>query len=210
VFTHVKTEPSLDNRSLILGDCVKFSNVAVYEAAQSNPANHNMGTTLVAALWLDDRLAVANVGDSRLYVVRKGEITQCTTDHSFVQEQVDRGLLKPEEAEKSNLRNMLTRSVGVDEDVDVDVLEVNVSDGDYVLLCSDGLTKMLDDDQIKAVFDQLQDPEKISDELIRRANEAGGGDNITVVVARLDCGPSGWASLADRLKSIFTRKQGAA
>ena len=208
VFYHVPPKDGLDPRSLILGDCVKFSNQAVYEAAQSSPDKHNMGTTLVAALWLDDRLAVAHVGDSRLYVVHSNRLQQCTTDHSFVQEQVTKGLLKPEEAEKSDLRNMLTRSVGVNENVDVDVVEVPLAQGDFILLCSDGLTKMLDDDQIALVFQNEMEPQKIVDELVRRANEAGGGDNITAVVARVEGEPSTWRSLTDRVKHLWTKPMG--
>lgn len=206
IFFHVPPQPHLDPRSLILGDCVKFSNQAVFEAAQSNPANHNMGTTLVAALWLDNKLAIANVGDSRLYVIQNGKMTQCTVDHSFVQEQVDRGFIKPEEAEKSDLKNMLTRSIGVHDDVTVDLQEKLLDKGDYILLCSDGLTKMLDDDQIKNVFQTQVEPAKIVDELIDRANAAGGGDNITVIVARVDGTPSSWASLTDRVKGMFMKK----
>src|SRR5205807_482587 len=104
-------DPKLDPRTLLLGDSIKFSNMAVYEAGQKTEANHNMGTTMVAALWLGEKLSVAHVGDSRLYMVRDHDLTLCTVDHSFVQEQLDRGLIKPEDAEKSDFRNMLTRSV---------------------------------------------------------------------------------------------------
>ncbi len=204
VFFHVPPNPSLDPRSRILGDCFKFSNQAVFEAAQKNPENHNMGTTLVAALWLDDKFAVAHVGDSRLYLVRGNKLQQITSDHSFVQEQIDKGLIKPEEAEKSDLRNMLTRSIGNKDDVEVDIKEVAVQEEDYVMLCSDGLTKMLDDTQIEAVFKAETDPEKISDTLIARANDAGGGDNITVIVAKLEP-KSHWSSLTDRVKGALSK-----
>lgn len=205
VFFHVPNNPNLDPRSLILGDCVKFCNQAVWEAAQSTPENHNMGTTLVAALWLDDKLAVAHVGDSRLYQINKGKLKQCTVDHSFVQEQMDRGLLTPEEAEKSDFKNMLTRSVGIGEDVKVDVMELNLQEGDYVLLCSDGLTKMVSDKDIEAVFQQVKNPDDIAETLIKKANDAGGGDNITAVVAQLE-NAHGLGLLADRLKSLLKRK----
>ncbi len=200
VSSHVPANPTLNPKSLLLGDCVKFSNQAVYEAAQSNPQAHNMGTTVVAALSLDDKLAVANVGDSRLYMVRNGDLVQCTVDHSFVQEQVARGLLKPEDAEKSDLRNMLTRSVGVDQDVDVDLLEIDLQEKDYILLCSDGLTKMLDEEQIQAVFEEKTAPQDIVDELVHRANQAGGGDNITVIVALVDGG-----TIKDRVKDMLAK-----
>ena len=204
IFYHVPANPNLDPRSLILGDCIKFSNQAVYEAAQSNPANHNMGTTLVAALWLENKLAIAHVGDSRLYLVQNGKLIQCTVDHSFVQEQVDRGFIKPEEAEKSDFKNMLTRSIGVHEDVAVDVQEKTLEVGDYILLCSDGLTKMIDDDQILAVFKLHKDLGKIVEELIKRANDAGGGDNITTVVAQVEGAALG--SLTNRVMNVFSKK----
>ena len=206
VFFHVPRKADLDPRSILLGDCVKFANQAVYEAAQTDPAKHNMGTTLVASIWLDEKLAIANVGDSRLYVVRDGKLKQQTTDHSFVQEQIARGFLKPEDAEKSELRNMLTRSIGVGEDVEVDIVEVPLQPNDIVLMCSDGLTKMLDDDQIESVFGQMSDPAALVDELIKRANEAGGGDNITVIVAKLEESPSSWGTLAERVKGMFRKK----
>lgn len=206
VFFHVPRRPELDPRSILLGDCVKFANQAVFEAAQNDPTKHNMGTTLVAALWLDDKLAIANVGDSRLYLVRGGKLQQITTDHSFVQEQISRGLLKPEDAEKSELRNMLTRSIGVGEDVDVDLFETSLTTDDHVLMCSDGLTKMLDDDQIESVFKSITDPEALVDELIKRANDAGGGDNVTVIIAKLESAPSSWGTLAERVKGMFKKK----
>jgi protein phosphatase len=205
IFVHVPKNPSLDPRSLLLGDCVKFSNQAVFEAGQSNPANHNMGTTLVAALWLDDKLAIAHVGDSRLYIVHDKKLIQCTVDHSFVQEQIDKGFMKPEDAEKSDFKNMLTRSVGVHEDVSVDVQEKKLDAGDYILLCSDGLTKMMPHEEIEKAFSVNEIPEKIVEDLIRRANEAGGGDNITVVVAKVEGSNSSWGSLTDRVKSIFKK-----
>lgn len=204
VFFHVPANPKLDPRSLLLGDCVKFSNQAVYEAAQT-PENHNMGTTMVAALWLDGRLSVAHVGDSRLYRVRNNQIEQITVDHSFVQEQIDRGLLTPEDAEKSDMRNMLTRSIGMKEDIPVDITEIDLAEDDYILLCSDGLTKMLDDVQISAVFKTSTDPDKISEELIRQSNEAGGGDNITVIVAKV-ANKSNWTTLTDRVKNVLRKK----
>jgi serine/threonine protein phosphatase PrpC len=188
---HVLHRDDLHPRTLLLGDCVKFSNQAIFEAgSRTKDETKRMGTTLVAALWLQDRIAVAHVGDSRLYIIRDGDITQCTSDHSFIQEQMDRGLLNREEAEKSDLRNMLTRSVGVRDDVEVDLKEIDVHKGDYVLLCSDGLTKMLDDDQIAAIVVDKKEPEAISEELVRHANDAGGHDNVTVVVAKIEGSPS--------------------
>lgn len=205
VFLHVPKNPRLDTRSLILGDCVKFSNLAVYEAAQTNPAHKNMGTTLVAALCLDDKLAIAHVGDSRLYTFQNGKLRQRTTDHSYVQEQLDRGLIKADEIEKSDMKNLLTRSVGIEDDVAVDLTEIAVAQGDYILLCSDGLTKMIGDQAIADSITAHKEPEAIADDLIGKANTAGGNDNITVVVARVEEAPSNWSSLADRVKNLFKK-----
>jgi len=206
VYSHVNGA-NLDKRSVLLGDSIKFSNQAVYEASRSNPANHNMGTTMVAALMLGKKLAIAHVGDSRLYLIRQSDIIQCTVDHSFIQEQVDRGLLNPDEAEKSELKNMLTRSVGVDSDVKVDVREIDLQSGDYILICSDGLTKMLSDDKILTPFIDDREPQDITNDLIKMANEAGGQDNITVIVAKV---PSHWGSLktiGSKMKGLFDRKE---
>ena len=205
VYIHVPKRDNLDPRTLLMGDAVKFANQAVHEAAQNDPAKHNMGTTMVAALWLDGKLATANVGDSRIYTVHAGKLIQQTMDHSFVQEQINRGLLKPEEAEKSELRNMLTRSVGVSEDVDVDLAEVEMTPGDYVLACSDGLTKMLKDSEIEQAFAGAGTPDDIADDLVRKANEAGGKDNVTVVVGKLSTKSTEWPSLMDRVKAAVRK-----
>jgi len=208
VFYHVPQNSELDPRSIILGDCVKFSNNAVFEASQRNSKNKNMGTTLVAALWLDDKLAVAHVGDSRLYQFRNNELTQITTDHSFVQEQIDKGLIKPEDAEKSDMKNLLTRSIGIEDDVQVDITEILIQPDDFILLCSDGLTKMLDNSQIATVFNTETDPNTIVSRLIEEANNKGGQDNVTAVVAKVEGNPAHWRTFKDRFKSIFKKKSG--
>jgi len=206
VFFHVPPNPNLDSRSLLLGDCVKFSNSAVYEAAQGNPEHKNMGTTLVAALWLDNKIAVAHVGDSRLYRFRNNDLIQCTMDHSFIQEQLNKGLINPEEAEKSEMQNLLTRSIGIEQDVTVDISEIDIQPGDYILLCSDGLTKMLSHEEICAVFSEEENPDRIVDKLIGLANERGGRDNITALVAKVEGNPAGWKSFKDRFKLLFKKK----
>lgn len=202
----IPPSPEFDSRTLLLGNCIKFACAAIYEASLTSESKRNMGTTVVAAVWLDGKLGVAHVGDSRLYMFRDGDLTLCTNDHSFVQEQVDRGLLAPEDAEKSDLRNMLTRSVGVAEDVQVDINEVRLAEGDYILLCSDGLNKMLDDDQIVSSFAPNRSPREIARELVERANQAGGHDNVTVVVARVEGSPSSWSAFADKMKELVNRK----
>lgn len=208
VFYKVPRSEKFDDRSFLLGDCFKFSNVAVFEAGQSSPKNQNMGTTLVGALLLDDKMAIANVGDSRLYTYTARTLTQQTVDHSFVQEQLSKGIISEEDAEKSEMKNLLTRSIGVSENVDVDIKELNLSECEYILLCSDGLTKMMTDKEIENVFKQFTDPSVIAETLIKTANEKGGTDNVTAVVAHVQGDASPLGSLKDRVKNIFKKKQG--
>ena len=147
-----------------------------------------MGTTCTAALINDStgRLSIAHVGDSRCYLIRNRQIEQLTQDHSLVMEQVRRGLLsKDDEAVHTN-QNILTRSLGTEQNVKIDVEEHPLVPGDIVLLCSDGLEKEMDDDQILKVVNETREPAQIVKRLIDNANASGGRDNITVAVARVD------------------------
>jgi len=165
-----------------IGSSVRLANQAIYEAAKSNAGWQGMGTTVAAVVANRDRLSIAHVGDSRVYLVRAGDIEQLTDDHSVVYEQVKRELLTREEAQKSETRNLLTRSLGVASDVEVDVSELTLSAGDILVLCTDGLTSMISDDDILALAVSMKDPAAVCDRLIELANEQGGKDNITVVV----------------------------
>jgi protein phosphatase len=163
--------------------CVDNANRAIFNAANSNPQYAGMGTTLVVAVFREGRLLMGHVGDSRGYRLRSGRLVQITHDHSLLQEQIDSGLITPEQAALSANKNLVTRAVGVEDTV---LLETHVHDvlpGDTYLLCSDGLSDMLDDDTIARL---LQSSESLSDSakaLIDAANEAGGRDNISVVLA---------------------------
>jgi protein phosphatase len=144
-----------------------------------------MGTTVVVLLFHDDRFTVAHVGDSRLYRYRDGELEQITNDHSLTQELLDSGFYTPEQAEQSLNKHLVTRAIGIEESVQIDVLEGDAHPGDIYLLCSDGVTDMIDDDVIRRLIrDNDDDLEKIADELIRESNAAGGKDNISVILAR--------------------------
>ena len=175
-----------------LVDAVKVANQAVLQRAERDPSTRGMGTTLCALALVDSDpeaaagdtqlVAVVNVGDSRGYLFQGGELLQLTEDHSLVEEMVREGKLSPEEAHSHPSRNIVTRSIGNDADVNVDVWEISVRAGDRFLLCSDGLFNELDDDQIAAVLRRLDDPEDAAKELVRLAAEAGGRDNITVVL----------------------------
>ena len=168
-----------------LGSAVRLANTAIYEAGQSNSQLKGMGTTIVCALLHNRKLSIAHVGDSRLYLIRAGDLEQLTDDHSVVAEQVKRELISREEAEKSEIKNLLTRALGAVAEVEVDLSELNLLDGDSLILCTDGLTNMVHDDEILSVVLAGRDPSVASQRLIELANEGGGTDNITAVVAYL-------------------------
>ena len=162
------------------------ANRSIFERAQGNPELHGMGTTLVAVALVnegnEDRLAIVNVGDSRVYLLRDGELEQLTTDHSLVQELVDDGQLTEAEATVHPQRHVLTRALGVDVDVNVDLLQVLPLKGDRLLLCSDGLVRELSDVQVASIMRRLADPDDAARELVSAANNRGGNDNVTVVI----------------------------
>lgn len=147
---------------------------------------HGMGTTVVLALVKEDRVYVAHVGDSRAYLLRNETLKQLTEDHSVVARMVRAGELDKEEARHHYLRSSLYRALGKDETVDVDTLVYNHQPGDTLLLCSDGLTDMLEDEEIKDNLPGFSSPQKAGDRLIAMANEKGGKDNITVIVVKFD------------------------
>ena len=165
-------------------DAAHDANDAVLERAAGDPDLRGMGTTLVAIAPMEDSEAIAwiNVGDSRLYLLRDGDLTQISEDHSLVQEAVRAGDLSPEEAHTHPQRNIVTRALGIDPDIEIDGDQVNAFAGDRYLLCSDGLYEFVDDDRIASTLRRLDDPTEAARELVRLANEGGGRDNITVVV----------------------------
>lgn len=165
-----------------LGDQVREANRAVYEESQRDRAVTGMGTTLTAARVVDGAARVAHVGDSRAYLMRAGSLRQVTDDHTLVNRMVKAGEITPEEAQVHPHRNVLTRALGTEPDVQVDEIEVALMDGDRLMLCSDGLFGMVNEDQIQAILEAEPDPQKTADRLVRAANRAGGVDNITVVV----------------------------
>ncbi|HEX3425185.1 MAG TPA: Stp1/IreP family PP2C-type Ser/Thr phosphatase [Acidimicrobiales bacterium] len=162
------------------------ANRSIWDRARSDPDLHGMGTTLVAVALVnedgEERLAVVNVGDSRVYLLRQGELEQLTTDHSLVQELVDDGQLTEQEASVHPQRHVLTRALGVDSEVSVDLLEVLPLKGDRLMLCSDGLVRELTDDQVASVMRRFVDPKDAARELVAAAKDRGGNDNITVVI----------------------------
>jgi serine/threonine protein phosphatase PrpC len=160
---------------------MRAANRAIYEQAQADPSKVGMGTTLVAAAVVADKVYVANVGDSRAYVLSDQGIAQVTDDHSWVSEQVQAGLLTPDQARGHPQRNLVTRALGTRPSVEIDVFEGSIAPGDVVLLCSDGLTNMLEDEEIAAIL-RKHAPQEAVLALVEAANQRGGPDNITVVV----------------------------
>lgn len=167
-------------------DAVRAANNAVFAQSQADATLRGMGTTLTAAALVvdsdEERIAIANVGDSRAYVFAQGDLTQLTEDHSVPEELVRQGALDPDDVGSHPQRHILTRAMGILPDVQVDLWEVLPIAGDRLLLCSDGLVREVTDHQIASVLRRLADPSEAADELVARARAAGGSDNITVVI----------------------------
>jgi protein phosphatase len=172
--------------------CVDNANRAIFNAANSNPQYAGMGTTLVVGVFREARLLMGHVGDSRAYRLRASRLTQITHDHSLLQEQIDSGLITPEQAAFSANKNLVTRAVGVEDTVLLETHLHEVLPGDTYLLCSDGLSDMLDDESIAQLLGGSESLPEAAGALIDAANDAGGKDNISVILARVS-GASGAA-----------------
>jgi protein phosphatase len=165
--------------------CVDNANRAIFNAANSNPQCAGMGTTLVVGVFRTGRLLLGHIGDSRGYRLRAGRLVQLTHDHSLLQEQIDAGLITAEQAAFSSNKNLVTRAVGVEDTVLLETHLHDVLPGDLYLLCSDGLSDMVDDEAIAQLLQGCDLLPEAADALIGAANEAGGKDNISVVLARV-------------------------
>lgn len=165
-----------------VADAVRKGNRAVHDRAEADDALRGMGTTMTAVVISGNTAFIAHVGDSRCYLIRGGQITQLSRDHTLVARMVSEGRLTPEQAEAHPQRSVLTRALGADRDVDVDESRITLVDGDRLLLCSDGLTGMLGDDEIRDFATGGSDLDEICRRLVDAANERGGQDNITVVL----------------------------
>jgi serine/threonine protein phosphatase PrpC len=167
-----------------LASAVRLANQEIFHAAEDSGGKGGMGATIVAVRFLEDRVCIAHVGDSRAYLFRNEQLNQLTEDHSFVAEQVRRGIITPEQAGRSRMQNVLTRALGVEQNVDVEVTEELLREGDTYLLCSDGLFRELSESQITGILQGATSAQQAADSLVERANQAGGGDNITAIVLR--------------------------
>lgn len=171
-------------QSIVLRDAVYRANKIIYQTAQSQTNCEGMGTTIVACMFYDDKVSIAHVGDSRAYRLRGGKLDQVTLDHSLLQELVDRGFYSAEEAQRSTNRNYVTRALGVEPTVEVEVHEYEVLPEDTYLLCSDGLPDMVEDDDIHLTISTFNDSlDVVGQQLVDLANDHGGRDNVSVMLA---------------------------
>jgi protein phosphatase len=182
----VDAHSGLMRQSIILRDAVYRSNKIIYQTAQSQTHCEGMGTTIVACMFYDNRVSIAHVGDSRAYRLRGGQFEQMTLDHSLLQELVDRGFYSHEEAQRSTNRNYVTRALGVEPTVEVEVHEYDVLPDDVYLLCSDGLPDMVEDDDIHLTISTFNASlDVVGQQLIDLANDHGGRDNVSVMLAQV-------------------------
>lgn len=172
-----------------LAQAVRVSNDVIYRQGETDPKQAEMGTTVVGA-WVKHHVAsIAHVGDSRAYLWRRGHLEALTRDHSVIESLVGEGVVDTDTSIPADQRDMLVRVVGGEPDVDVDVREVPLQTGDYLLLCSDGLSRMVTETTLRDTISRIRDPQRICDALVDAANRNGGADNITVVIVEI---VSGW------------------
>jgi serine/threonine protein phosphatase PrpC len=195
----------LTRPSIVLRDAITRANKIIYQTARSQAECEGMGTTVVAALFYDNRISIAHVGDSRLYRQRGSQISQVTMDHSLLQELVDRGFYSPEEAQRAANKNYVTRALGVEPQVEVEVQEHPVDKGDIYILCSDGLSDMVEDEDIRLTISTFgANLDTVAKQLIQLANENGGRDNVSVVLAQANEAFPASRGVMDKLLGWFS------
>ena len=199
---HSLRSDKLPPESVAVRTAIEKANLAIYKTAQANSKYQGMGTTIVLLLFHDDSVTIAHAGDSRLYRLRQGRFELLTHDHSLLQEQVEMGLISSEEAKVSHNRNLVTRALGVEPEINVDTSEHDVLPGDIYLLCSDGLNDMVDDADIELAVSELQANLPLAaNQLVQMANDNGGHDNVSVLIAKVESEVIQARSISDRLLS---------
>ena len=182
----VDEHSGLMRQSIILRDGIARANKLIYQTAQTKPQCEGMGTTIVACLFFDNRVSIAHVGDSRAYRLRDERFEQMTMDHSLLQELVDRGFYSPEEAQRATNRNYVTRALGVEPSVEIEIREEPVFQDDVYVLCSDGLSDMVEDEDIHLTISTFSaNLDMVGKQLIQLTNDNGGRDNVSVIIARV-------------------------
>ncbi|OGT64802.1 MAG: hypothetical protein A3I13_06365 [Gammaproteobacteria bacterium RIFCSPLOWO2_02_FULL_47_50] len=197
----------LSPESSLVKRAIQHANSKIYQLAKTDIECQGMGTTIVTGLVHNDKISIGNVGDSRSYRLRAGKFLQITKDHSLIQELIDRGLYTPAEAQAKMPRNLVTRALGLDTEVEVDMIEEQVHPGDIYLLCSDGLNDMVNDEEIHLTLSKYSaNLVQAADSLVQLANRKGGKDNISVVLVRIkndDPIPEKGGSLITLFNRIF-------
>jgi len=184
--SHLKSDQdALSRIQTILEDSIQKANDQIFQEASEEKQLTGMGTTLVAAFISDNTATVSNIGDSRAYLIRRHSIQQVTADHTWKAEQLRTQALTEEEILNSPFRDLITRYIGLKPDLKIDTYELELSDNDYLLLCTDGLHTLIKDEEIYETVMEIEDPETICRKLIKTANKRGGHDNITVVVGKV-------------------------
>jgi len=182
----------------LLKDQIAKANTSIFQAAQNQPQYSGMGTTLVAGLFYDNKVMLAHIGDSRAYRLRGEAFEQVTRDHSLLQEQIDSGMITPEQAKFSQNKNLVTRALGIDPTVEPELNCFEVQPGDVYLLCSDGLNDMVSDEDIGMTLQTLSANLRLAaQQLVQMANDNGGRDNVSVILVRVVrdyAAPKGWLS----------------
>lgn len=202
--TTVDKESGMSRPAIILRDAICRANKIIYQTARSQPQCEGMGTTVVSALFFDNKVSIAHVGDSRLYRLRDNQFQQVTMDHSLLQELVDRGFYSAEEAQRAANKNYVTRALGVEPTVEVEVQEWAVQKGDFYLLCSDGLSDMVEDDDIHLTISTFgANLDTVAKQLIQLTNDNGGRDNVSVVMAHVVDAFPARTRLLDRILGWF-------
>jgi protein phosphatase len=198
--------PDLDGSDVerLIREQAARANATIYETARKESHYSGMGTTLVIALWHDNHVTVGHIGDSRLYRLRNDRLEQITRDHSLLQEQIDSGILSKEEARHAPNKNLVTRAVGIDPEVEPEVHTYPVQAGDLYLLCSDGLPDMVADEEIENTLVSLKANLALAaDQLVQQANDNGGRDNVSVILVRVTKAFPARMGWLGKLKSMF-------
>jgi protein phosphatase len=197
-------ETRLMRQTIVLRDAVARANKIIHQTAKSQPQCEGMGTTIAACLFFDNRVSIAHVGDSRIYRFRRSRFEQLTMDHSLLQELVDRGYYSQEEAARSTNRNYVTRALGVEPAVQVEVQEDQALPDDVYLMCSDGLPDMVEDEDIHLTISTFNaNLEIVGQQLIQLSNDRGGKDNVSVILAQVVEPFPARRGLITRIKGIF-------
>ena len=200
----------LMRQTIVLRDAVTRANKIIFQTAQSQTHCEGMGTTLVAAMFYDNKVSMAHVGDSRAYRLRGTKFEQLTLDHSLLQELVDRGFYSEEEAQRSTNRNYVTRALGVEPTVEVEVQEFDVLPNDVILLCSDGLPDMVEDEDIHLTISTFNASlDVVGQQLVKLSNEHGGRDNVSVILAQVLDTFAAKRSLLFHIANLFRSLTGA-